>query len=158
VFSWFGKVSYCPHTKVSGFADLLKTGRLAASRCAACGFTSFPPRADCPRCLGGDFAWEEISGRGTVVTWTRIDAAPAGFEDMAPYTIGVVDLQETGRLLAWFGDSISEGDIRAGMAVQVVPRLFEEIPEIKVYYTLERPGTTWGKEPLPGSTATERAR
>jgi uncharacterized OB-fold protein len=158
VFSWFGKVSYCPHTKVSEFADLLKTGRLAASRCVGCGFVSFPPRADCPKCLGGEFAWEEISGRGTVVTWTRIDAAPAGFEDMAPYTIGVVDLQETGRLLAWFGDSISDADIRTGMAVQVVPRLFEEIPEIKVYYTLERPGTTWFKEPVPGDDRTGAPR
>ncbi len=153
MFSWFGKVSYCPHTKVAGFADLLKTGRIVASRCTACGFLSFPPRADCPRCLSGEFGWEEVSGRGKIVTWTRIDAAPAGFEDSAPYTIGVVDLEETGRLLAWFGASIPEDEIRMDMDVQVVPRLFEEIPDIKVHYTLERPGTTWFKEPLPAEAA-----
>jgi len=51
VFSWFGKVSYCPHTKVGAFADHLKDGRIMASRCTKCGFTSFPPRADCPSCL-----------------------------------------------------------------------------------------------------------
>ncbi len=153
MFAWFGKVSYCPHTKVSEFADRLKTGRIVASRCTACGLVSFPPRADCARCLSGKFEWREISGRGTVVTWTRIDAAPAGFEDAAPYTIGVVDLEETGRLLAWFGDSIAEGEIRIGMDVQVVPRLFEEVPEIKVHYTLERPGTTWFKEPQPEEAA-----
>lgn len=158
MFSWFGKVSYCPHTKVSGFADLLKTGRLAASKCTKCGFTSFPPRADCPTCLSGEFEWMEVSGRGTILTWTRIDAAPAGFEDMAPYTIGVVDLEETGRLLAWVGESIREDEIRAGMPVQVVPRLFEDIPDIKVYYTLERPGTRWFKEPAPGDLKTEAAR
>ncbi|MGE5357911.1 MAG: Zn-ribbon domain-containing OB-fold protein [Bacteroidales bacterium] len=158
MFSWFGKVSYCPHTKVSQFADLLKTGRLAGSRCLGCGFTSFPPRADCPKCLSGEFAWVEMSGRGTILTWTRIDAAPAGFEDLAPYTIGVVDLEETGRLLAWFGTSIAQDEIRAGMEVQVVPRLFEEIAEIKVYYTLERPATTWFKEPLPSGATMEAAR
>lgn len=158
MFSWFGKVNYCPHTKVSAFADLLKTGRLAASRCVACGHVSFPPRADCPACLSGEFGWVEMSGRATIVTWTRIDAAPAGFDDLAPYTIGVVDLKETGRLLAWFGESIPEDEIRMGMAVQVVPRLFEEIAEIKVYYTLERPGTTWGKEPAPDGPALEAAR
>jgi len=32
------------------------------------------------------------------------------------------------------------------MPVQVVPRMFEELEEIKVYYTLEKPGTTWVKE------------
>ena len=31
------------------------------------------------------------------------------------------------------------------MPVQVVPRIFEELEEIKVYYTLEKPGTTWVK-------------
>jgi uncharacterized OB-fold protein len=147
VFQWFGKVSYCPHTKVSEFADHLKGGRIMASRCAECGFMSFPPRADCPKCLGGEFEFRELCGRGTVVTYTRIDAAPAGFEDVAPYTVGVVDLEETGRLLAWFGPSIPEDRIRIGMPIQVVPRLFEELEEIKVYYSLEQPGTVWGKEP-----------
>ena len=33
------------------------------------------------------------------------------------------------------------------MEVQVVPRLFEELEEIRVYYTLEKPGTSWGKTP-----------
>jgi hypothetical protein len=138
-------VSFCPHTKVSDFADHLKGGRLMASRCTECGFTSFPPRADCPKCLNGEFEFTELSGRGRLVTYTRIDAAPAGFEEMAPYSIGVVDLEETGRLLAWFGESIPETQIRIGMEIQVVPRIFEEIEEIKVYYSLEKPGTTWGR-------------
>ncbi len=145
MFEWFGKVSYCPHTKISQFANHLKDGRIMASRCATCGHTSFPPRADCPKCLGGEFAFTEVSGEGTLVTYTRIDAAPAGFEDIAPYVVGVVDLKETGRLLAWFGDSIPEAEIRIGMPVQVVPRMFEDIPEIKVYYSLEKPGTKWAK-------------
>ena len=64
-------------------------------------------------------------------------------EDVTPFTVGVINLEETGRLLAWFGKTIAEKDIRIGMPVQVVPRMFEETEDIKVYYTLERPGTTW---------------
>lgn len=145
MFSWFGKVSYVPHTKVSDFADYLKDGRIMGSKCKSCGFTSFPPRADCPKCLSGDFAWNEVSGRGTVHTWTRIAAAPSGFEDEVPFSCGVVDLEEGGRLLAWFGETIPESEIAIGKEVQVVPRMFEEVEEIKVYYTLEQPGTTWVK-------------
>ena len=145
MFEWFGKVSYCPHTKVSGFARHLKDGRIMGSRCVKCAHTSFPPRADCPQCLGGEFEYEELSGAGTVVTYTRIDAAPAGFEDLAPFTVGVVDLEETGRLLAWFGESIPQTEIAIGMPVQVVPRIFEELEEIKVFYSLEKPGTSWVK-------------
>ena len=145
MFSWFGKVSFVPYSKVSDFAVHLKDGRLMGSTCTSCGLTSFPPRADCPECRSGDFEFFELSGKGKLVTHTRIDAAPAGFEDIAPFGLGVVDLAETGRLLAWFGDSIPEEKIEIGMPVQVVPRMFEDVPEIKLYYTLEVPGTTWVK-------------
>jgi uncharacterized OB-fold protein len=103
MFRWFGKVNYTPYTKVSDFAQHLKDGRLMGSRCTKCGATSFPPRADCEECLSGDFEFVEISGRAELHTFTKIVAAPTGFEDMAPYLVGVVDLEEGGRALAWFG-------------------------------------------------------
>ena len=147
MFSWFGKVSFVSYSKVQDFAVHLKEGRLMGSVCKACGYTTFPPRADCPKCLSGEFAFKEWSGKGTLYTHTTISAAPTGFEDVIPYTIGVVDLDEGGRLLAWIGETIPADDRRIGMKVQVVPRLFEELEEIRVHYTIERPGTTWGKAP-----------
>jgi uncharacterized OB-fold protein len=149
MFSWFGKVSFVPYSKVSDFAMHLKDGRLMGSRCTRCGYSTFPPRADCPQCMAGDFEYVEYGGRGSIYTLTSIAAAPTGFEDVAPYTVAVVDLEEGGRLLAWLGETIPAGEARIGMEVQVVPRLFEEEPAIKVYYTVERPGTTWGKAPPP---------
>jgi uncharacterized OB-fold protein len=59
--------------------------------------------------------------------------------------VGVVDLEEGGRALAWFGETIAEDEIEIGMQVQIVPQIFEELEEIKVYYSLEKPGTTWSK-------------
>lgn len=149
MFSWFGKVNFVPYTKVSDFARHLKDGRLMGSVCKGCGYTTFPPRADCPECMSAEFEFEEYSGRGRIHTYTTIAAAPTGFEDMVPYTIAVVDLEEGGRLLAWTGDTLAPAEVKIGMRVQVVPRLFEEMPAIKVYYTVEKPGTTWGKAPPP---------
>jgi uncharacterized OB-fold protein len=143
MFAWFGKVNFSPYTKVTEFANHLKDGHLMGSKCKQCGTESFPPRADCNHCLSGDFEYKEFSGQASLVSYTTIHAAPTGFEDVAPYTIGVVDLKETGRLLAWFGDTVSEDEIEIGMKLQVVPRIFEEMEEIKVYYSLEKPGTTW---------------
>jgi uncharacterized OB-fold protein len=145
MFSWFGKVSFVPYTKISDFAQHLRDGRLMASQCKKCGETSFPPRADCLVCLAGEFEYKEVSGKATLHTFTRIDAAPTGFEDDVPYIVGVADLDEGGRALAWIGETIPEKDVRIGMKLQIVPRIFEEIEEIKVYYSLEEPGTTWGK-------------
>jgi len=147
MFSWFGKVSFVPYTKVSDFAVHLKDGRLMGSLCKGCGVTSFPPRADCLKCLSDDFEFTEYSGKGSVYTYSTIAAAPTGFEDLVPYTIAVVDLEEGGRLLAWVGETIPVEDFEIGMDVQVVPRLFEELEEIRVFYTVERAGTTWGKAP-----------
>ena len=59
----------------------------------------------------------------------------------------MVDLEGGGRLLAWIGDTISADEARIGLDVQVVPRIFEDVEPIKVYYTVERAGTTWGKAP-----------
>ena len=143
--SWFGKVNFVPYSKVSDFAVHLKDGRLMASVCSDCETQSFPPRADCPECLSGSFEFKEISGRGTVYTHSTVAAAPTGFDDIAPYTVAVVNLEEGGRLLAWVGDTIDSVEI--DMPIQVVPRIFEEIEDIRVYYTVERPDTTWGKAP-----------
>lgn len=147
MFSWFGKVSFVAYTKVSDFAVHLKDGRLMGSVCGDCGATSFPPRADCAECMSDNFSYQEISGRGAVYTYSVIAAAPTGFDEEAPYTVVVVDLEEGGRLLAWLGQTISSDDLEIGMAVQVVPRIFEESVDIKVYYTVEATGTTWGKAP-----------
>jgi len=145
MFKWFGKVNFSPFTKVADFAQHLKDGFIMASRCKKCGATSFPPRADCGKCMSPEFELNEISGKGKLHTYTEIVAAPTGFEDVVPYTVGVVDLEEGGRLLAWLGESIKKDEIEIGMDVQIVPQIFDEIEDIKVYYSIEKPGTTWSK-------------
>jgi uncharacterized OB-fold protein len=147
MFSWFGKVSFVPYSKVQDFAVHLKDGRLMGSTCRKCGFTTFPPRADCPECLSDAFEFKEYSGRGTLFTYSTIAAAPTGFEDVAPYTVAVIELEEGGRLVGWTGETLPADRLEIGMEVQVVPRIFEESEELKVYYTVERPGTTWQKAP-----------
>jgi uncharacterized OB-fold protein len=122
-FNYFGKINFTPYTKVDKFAEYLQKGKLMGTKCKKCGEIYFPPRADCLKCMDDKFEWVEYSGNGTL---------------NAPYTIGIVDLKEGGRLLAWIGD-IPKDEIKNDMPVKVVPRIFEEIPEIKLYYTIEKP-------------------
>lgn len=137
-FKYFGKINFTPYTKVDAFADFLQKGKLMGTECMKCKERYFPPRADCLRCLNDTFTWVEYSGRGTLQSYTKIFAAPKGFDDISPYIIGIVNLEEGGRLLAWTKD-ISDKEIKVGMAVKVVPQIFEEIEEIKLYYTIEKP-------------------
>ena len=138
MFKWFGIVNLAPHTKVAAFAEHLRAGRIMGSRCRACGARTFPPRADCEACLSGEFEFVEVSGRGRVLAWTKISAAPRGFEALAPYALVVVDLADGGRALAGLGADFSEAALVPGMEVRLVPRLHEEIEEIRVDYTVER--------------------
>ena len=107
------------------------------TKCKKCGEIYFPPRADCLKCMNDTFEWIEYSGRGKLHSYTKIYAAPKGFEDIAPYILGIVDLEEGGRLISWIGD-IPENDLKIDMKVKVIPRIFEDIPEIKLYYTIEK--------------------
>jgi uncharacterized OB-fold protein len=84
-----------------------------------------------------------------VHTFSTVAAAPTGFDDLGSYTTVVVDLEGGGRLLGWLGETIPVGDLKIGIDVQVVPRAFEETEQIRLYYTIDRPGTTWGKQPPP---------
>ena len=145
MFQWFGKVNFSPFTKVGDFAQFLKDGHFMGSICKKCGTRSFPPRADCDNCLSGEFDFFELSGRGKLHTFTKIVAAPVGFENLSPYLVGVIDLEEGGRALAWIGETIKENEIMIGMDLQIVPQIFEELENIRVYYSLEKPGTTWTK-------------
>ena len=47
------------------------------------------------------------------------------------------------------GDTVPSKELKIGIPVQVVPRIFEDSPEIKLYYTVEKPGATWKKAPAP---------
>ena len=136
-FKYFGKINFTPYTKVDKFSDYLQKGKLMGTRCKKCGEIYFPPRADCLKCMNDTFEWIEYSGRGKLNSFTTIHAAPKGFEDIAPYTLGVVDLEEGGRLIAWIKD-IPKDEIKNDMLVKVVPRIFEDVPEIKLYYTIEK--------------------
>ena len=134
-FKYFGKINFTPYTKVDKFADYLQKGKLMGTKCKKCGETYFPPRADCLKCMNDKFEWIEYSGKGTLNSFTTIYAAPKGFEDIIPYTLGVVDLEEGGRLLAWITNPPENlDDIKLNSDVLVEPKV---IDENKIFYELK---------------------
>jgi uncharacterized protein len=78
--------------------------RLEAGKCTKCGKISFPGRLICPECGHTEFTKMNLSGKGTLVTHTVIRTAPAGFEDLAPYAVGIVELEEKVKILAQITD------------------------------------------------------
>ena len=83
----------------ASFYRFLGEGKLMASRCAACGALSVPPRAVCSECHGTRMEWRELSGRAKLAAFTSIAVAPSfmveeGFGRERPYLVGIVELEE----------------------------------------------------------------
>lgn len=60
-----------------------------------CGRFVYFPRVCCPYCQGGGLTWRVTSGRGKIVTFTRIHRPQhKSFFDEAPYYFIAVELEE----------------------------------------------------------------
>ena len=81
-----------PISKTHEFWNALKEGRFVTTRCTKCGNVSFPPQADCPRCMGSEFAWVELGREATLVTYTHVRITPASFADSDSYIIAIGEL------------------------------------------------------------------
>lgn len=111
------------------FWDALREERLLTSRCLKCGHMTFPPKPVCPECWESELEWVELSGRGTLVSYTEVSAAPAMFAHEAPYTLCIVDLDEgvrcVSRILAAWDDLVPDARVRVAYRKSEPEYLFE---------------------------------
>ena len=95
-----------------------RAGRLVTQRCRNCGRIWHPPLPACPHCHGTDIGWHEVSGAGTVYTYTVVrHATHAALADRVPYVIAIVELAEGPRLVTGIEGCAPE-DVRVGMTVR----------------------------------------
>ena len=70
---------------------------LQASKCGVCSSMHFPPREVCPTCRRasiGKMASVNLSGRGTILEWTRVHKPAPGYELQVPYVVALVQTVE----------------------------------------------------------------
>ncbi len=88
------------------------TGIRLIQECSNCGHRQFYPRTLCVRCLG-PVGWIPSTGTGRVYAYTVVHRAPAGFTDLVPYVVVLVDLDDgprvMGRVAGGDTQSISTG-------------------------------------------------
>ena len=95
----------------------LSEEKLLAQKCTPCGTRFFPPRPVCPSCLGNDLDWVELSGRGTLHSWTKVHLASPEFD--TPFFLGLVDLEDgIGRITARIPDA-DPARLIIGMPVRI---------------------------------------
>ncbi|MFJ8950403.1 Zn-ribbon domain-containing OB-fold protein [Streptomyces sp. NPDC102340] len=92
---------------------------LVLARCGRCSAFALPPGVTCPHChtTDPDFSYEQVSGRGTVRSWTVVrQSALPGLADEVPFALVDVELDEQaglrmiGRLLDGPNSPLRVGD------------------------------------------------
>ena len=133
-FSKFGTVSFTSTTKVNDFIDYLEQGKVMGTRCVDCGRMFFPPRADCHQCMASNMEWFDVTGTGTLVTYSKLEYAPVGFGEDLPYAIAVADYGDY-KIFGRIAGDVPEEEIQVGMAVRTV---VNELPNGQLNYVFQK--------------------
>jgi uncharacterized OB-fold protein len=133
-FSKFGTVSFTSITKTNDFVSYLEQGKVTATKCKGCGLKFFPPRADCYQCLSSDMEWFEVAGKGKLITYSRLQYAPVGFEGDLPYAIALADFGDY-KVFGRLAGDIPENEIKVGMEVRAV---VNNLPSGQLNYVFQK--------------------
>jgi len=103
-----------------GFWDGAAQHRLTLQRCESCGEVRYPPAQRCPRCLAAEWSWQDVSGRGEILSFTYFHQKyhPA-WADLVPYNVVLVQLDEGPRMISNVVP-LSRSDLKVGLRVRVV--------------------------------------
>ncbi len=116
-----------PSRTTQPFWDGARDGKLLLQYDKGAGKYQFWPRPTSIHSANGTLEWRPASGRGTLFAKTIVHVPARGFEDLVPYTLAAVDLEEgvrvVGRLVG-----IAPEDAKHGMKLRVCwDRLSDEI-------------------------------
>jgi len=96
--------------------------RLVVQACAACGQMRHPPGPTCPACRAFAHRWQEVTGRGTVYTYTIVHQPfLPSLAAHVPYVVAAVQLDEAPsvRLITNLVD-VDPARVTVGLAVELV--------------------------------------
>jgi uncharacterized OB-fold protein len=103
---------------IEQFYKFLSQGKLMAGKCMHCGKIHLPPRPLCDKCFHQTFTWTEVVPKGKLLTYTVIHIAPPQFQDMAPYAVGIIQLENGAKLPGMIADATQE-QLHIGMNLTI---------------------------------------
>jgi uncharacterized OB-fold protein len=106
------------------FWEAARARRLVLQHCRRCDRNIHYPRIACPHCGADDLDWKDASGRGTIYSFTIVQAnAPSAFVAGMPYVVAVIRLAEGVSMLT----NIVECDPETLVCDQPVEVVFERL-------------------------------
>jgi uncharacterized OB-fold protein len=129
-------------TTAKKFFELINERKLCAAHCSNCDTLHLPPRLFCLNCNGKITDWAQMSGEGTIRSFTVIHIAGTKYAKDVPYVVAIIGLKEGPSVCARLVgvDPLRPEDIHVG---DTVVADFEEIkgtiPEERTLRLVFRP-------------------
>jgi uncharacterized OB-fold protein len=104
---------------IQAYWNACKEHKLMVQRCEQCGKFRFYPGTFCTNCLSSELEWKEVSGRGTVYSYSIVYRPP--FKNISmdvPYVVALIELNEGVRMMSNIVECPLH-EISVGMKVQV---------------------------------------
>lgn len=103
---------------IESFYKFVKEKKIMGAQCNKCGQIILPPRPMCPKCFSKDLKWKESPKQGKLLTYTVIYVSPQQFQSLAPYVVGIIEL-ENGMYLPGMVKDVPIDEIKIGMSLTV---------------------------------------
>jgi uncharacterized OB-fold protein len=103
---------------IEQFYKNISQKKLMGGKCRKCGKIHLPPRPLCDKCLSTEFEWVELPRTGRLLTYTIIHVAPTQFQNMTPYAVGIVQLENGVKIPGMIKD-VPLDKIRVGMSLKM---------------------------------------
>ena len=93
------------------FFQGLTEGKIFGTRCPCCGRVLVPARKFCARCFVDTDEWVEVSGTGTLQTFTLVNYAYMGQPATPPYICALIKLDGADTALAHYIGGVNPGNL-----------------------------------------------
>lgn len=120
------------------FWEGLKQGKVLLQHCRSCSGWTFYPRSHCSHCLSDKVEFREVSGKGSLYTYTvaRVPTLPE-FAGPEPQLMAVIELDEGVRVNSTLV-GIRESDLEVGLRVKPVRAKVAEDGTVLLRFTAEQ--------------------
>ena len=78
--------------------------------------------------------WFEVSGKGKLITYSKLEYAPVGFEGDLPYSIALLDYGEY-KVFGRIDAGLADDEIKVGMEMKTA---VNELPDGQLNYVFQK--------------------
>jgi uncharacterized protein len=110
---------------------------LIGSICNDCNTKYYPGERICKKCNSVNINDYRYKPQAKLITWSKVYAAPTGYEETSPYIIGILELEDGERLTSQIVD-VEYESLSIGMIMKpVIRKIYQDGEDGIIHYGLK---------------------